>query len=103
AAGNPVVVLQEIGLFPGVPEWHYAVINGFDYPSGTLYLRSGTKRRLEMPFTAFERTWMKSGYWAEVVTLPDRIPVTATEESWLRALLAFARVESGEPLTRGYA
>jgi len=103
AAGNPVVVLQEIGLFPGVPEWHYAVINGFDYPSGTLYLRSGTKRRQEMPFTAFERTWMKSGYWAEVVTPPDRIPVTATEESWLRALLAFARVESGEPLTRGYA
>jgi hypothetical protein len=103
AAGNPVVVLQEIGLFPGVPEWHYAVINGFDYPSGTLYLRSGTNPRQQMPFTYFERTWMKSKYWSMVVTPPDRIPVTATEDGWMRSLLAFARVEHGEALTRGYA
>lgn len=103
AAGNPVVVLQEIGLFPGVPDWHYAVVNGFDHPSGTIYLRSGTNPRQEMPFTYFERTWMKSHYWAMVTTPPDRIPVTATEEGWMRALLAFARVEQGEPLKRGYA
>jgi hypothetical protein len=103
AAGNPVVVLQEIGLFPGIADWHYAVINGFDYPSGTLYLRSGTNPRQKMPFTYFERTWMKSDYWAMVVTPPDRIPATATEDGWLRALLAFARVEQGDPLTRGYA
>jgi hypothetical protein len=103
AAGNPVIVLQEIGLFPGVPDWHYAVVNGFDYPSGTLYLRSGTDPRQQMPFTYFERTWMKSNYWAMVATPPDRIPATATEDGWLRALIAFARVERGEPLTRGYA
>lgn len=103
AAGNPVLVLQEIGLFPGVPDWHYAVVNGFDYASGTLYLRSGTDPRQKMPFTYFERTWMKSGYWAMVVTPPDRIPATATEEAWLKALVAFGRVEQGEPLTRGYA
>lgn len=103
ASGNPVVVLQEIGLFPGVPDWHYAVVNGFDHPSGTIYLRSGTNPRQEMPFTYFERTWMKSHYWAMVVTPPDRIPATATEDGWMRALLAFAHVEHGEPLTRGYA
>ncbi len=103
AAGNPVVVLQEIGLFPGVPEWHYAVVNGFDYASGTLFLRSGTEPRQQMPFTYFERTWMKSGYWAMVVTPPERIPATAAEDAWLKALVAFGRVEHGEPLTRGYA
>lgn len=103
ASGNPVVVLQEIGYLPLVPKWHYAVVNGFDYPSGTVWLRSGTERRQAMPFTAFERTWMKSGYWAMVVTAPDRIPVTATEQGWLAAVLAFARSEQGEPLTRAYA
>jgi len=102
AAGNPVVVLQEIGLFPGLPDWHYAVVNGFDYPSGTVYLRSGTDPRQKMPFTYFERTWMKSNYWAMVATPPDRIPATATEDGWLRALIAFSRTEQGEPLTRGY-
>ncbi len=103
AAGTPVVVLQEIGYLPLIPTWHYAVVNGFDYPSGTVWLRSGTERRRAMPFTAFERTWMKSGYWAMVVSEPDRIPVTATEQAWLAAVLAFARSEQGDPLTRAYA
>lgn len=103
AAGNPVVVLQDIGYLPLRPQWHYAVVNGFDYPSGTIWLRSGTQPRRAMPFTAFERTWMKGGYWAMVATPPDRIPATATEDAWLAAVLAFARLEQGEALTRAYA
>jgi tetratricopeptide (TPR) repeat protein len=100
AAGNPVIVLQDVG--PLFTQWHYAVVNGFDYPSGTLYLRSGTKPRQEMPFTAFEREWMKSSYWAMVVMPPDRIPATATEESWMNAVLAMARVSSAEAATQAY-
>ncbi len=73
AAGNPVLVLQDVGVL--FTQWHYAVVNGFDYPSGTVWLRSGTLARQEMPFTYFERTWLKSGYWAMVVVPPDRIPV----------------------------
>ncbi|HZY20411.1 MAG TPA: PA2778 family cysteine peptidase [Ramlibacter sp.] len=90
AAGNPVVVLQDVGLFG--TRWHYAVVTGFDYPSGTVLLRSGTQARREMPFTAFERSWMASGYWAMVVMPPDRIPATATEDAWLNAVLAMGRV-----------
>jgi hypothetical protein len=101
AAGNPVVVLQDVG--PMFTQWHYAVVNGFDYPSGTVYLRSGTKRRQEMPFTAFEREWMKSRYWAMVVTPPDRIPVTATQESWMSAVLAMARSGGAEAASKAYA
>jgi tetratricopeptide (TPR) repeat protein len=100
AAGNPVVVLQDIG--PMFTQWHYAVLAGFDYPSGTLFLRSGTKARQEMPFTAFEREWMKSGYWAMVVTPPDRIPVTATEEGWMAAVLAMARSGDGDSAAKAY-
>ena len=101
AAGNPVVVLQDVGLL--FTQWHYAVVNGFDYPSGTLWLRSGTQPRREMPFSGFERSWMKGGYWAMVVTPPDRIPVTATEDGWMSAVLALARVDRGDAVTRAYA
>jgi hypothetical protein len=94
AAGNPVIVLQDVG--PLFAQWHYAVLTGFDYPSGTLYFHSGYSERLEMPFTAFERDWMKSGYWAMVVTPPDRIPATATEDGWNKAVLAMARVAPGD-------
>lgn len=100
AAGNPVLVLQDVG--PVVTQWHYAVVNGFDYPSGTVYLRSGTQRRQEMPFTAFERSWMKSGYWSMVALPPDRIPVTATEEGWMTAVLAMARVAEPAAAVQAY-
>jgi hypothetical protein len=100
AAGNPVIVLQDIGMM--FTEWHYAVVNGFDYPSGTLYLRSGKTAREQVPFTFFERTWIKSGYWAMVVTPPDRIPVTATEDGWIAAVLAMTRTGSAEAATLAY-
>ncbi|HKB54982.1 MAG TPA: PA2778 family cysteine peptidase, partial [Ramlibacter sp.] len=101
AAGNPVVVLQDVG--PLFTQWHYAVVNGFDYPSGTILLRSGTQLRQEMPFTYFERTWIKGGYWAMVAMPPDRIPVTATEDGWMAAVLAMARVNKGDAATQAYA
>jgi tetratricopeptide (TPR) repeat protein len=91
AAGNPVLVLQDTGVGP-VTNWHYAVVVGFDYPAGELYLRSGETRRLAIPFTVFEYTWQKSNYWAMVTTPPDRVPVTASEPAWLVAIAAMERV-----------
>ena len=102
-AGNPVIVLQDVGLMLIIPQWHYAVVNGFDYSSGSIFLRSGTDPRKEMPFTYFERTWMKSGYWAMVAVPPDRVPVTATPERWIEALLAFSRSADAASVTRAYA
>ena len=100
AAGNPVLVLQDVGML--LSQWHYAVVNGFDYSTGSLFLRSGLQRRQEMPFSFFERTWLPGGYWAMVVTQPDRIPVTATEERWLEALLGLARGGDADATVRGY-
>ncbi|MDB5945639.1 MAG: bacteriocin-processing peptidase family protein [Ramlibacter sp.] len=100
AAGNPVIVLQDVGEF--FTQWHYAVLAGFDYDKGDLYLRSGTEQRLVLPFTFFERTWLKSGYWAMVVTPPDRIPVTATEPGWINAMVALERTGNREATIAGY-
>ena len=91
AAGNPVLVLQDTGVGP-VTNWHYAVVVGFDYPAGELYLRSGETRRLAVPFTVFEYTWKKSNYWAMVTLPPNRIPVTAAESAYLVAIAAMERV-----------
>jgi hypothetical protein len=99
-AGHPVLVLQDVGVL--LPQWHYAVVNGFDYETGTLFLRSGLQRRQEMPFSFFERTWVPGGHWAMVVTPPDRIPVTATEDRWLEALLGLARGGDAAATLRGY-
>jgi tetratricopeptide (TPR) repeat protein len=90
AAGTPVIVLQNLGVFTS--GWHYAVAIGYDYPGGTLVLRSGTQERDVMPFAAHEVVWMRSNYWAMVAVPPGRIPATAEENSWLGAIAAFERV-----------
>jgi hypothetical protein len=103
AAGHPVVVLQDVGLMtPLMAEWHYAVVNGFDYATGSIYLRSGLQVRQEMPFSYFERTWLAGKYWAMVVTTPDDIPATATESRWLEALLGLARGGDHAAAARAY-
>lgn len=94
AAGNPVIVLQDNGI-GFLNKWHYAVVVGFDYPAGELYLRSGETKRLAIPFTIFEYTWKKSGYWAMLTLPPGRIPASAGEADYLAAIVAMERV--GEP------
>jgi len=92
AAGNPVIVLQNLGFKDG---WHYAVAVGYDYDWGKLYLRSGETRRRVMSFFVHEFTWMRGGYWAMVALPPDRIPATADEDRWLSAVAAVERIDPG--------
>jgi hypothetical protein len=89
AAGTPVVVLQNLGVFSS--GWHYAVAVGYNYERGTLVLRSGTQEREVMPFGVHEIVWMRGGYWAMVTVPPDKIPATADENRWLAAIAALER------------
>ena len=100
AAGTPVIVLQNMGVF--FEGWHYAVAMGYDYPLGTLVLRSGTIERDVLPFAAHEILWMRSGHWAMVAVLPDRIPATAEEKSWLNAIAAFERAGNSRGARTAY-
>lgn len=84
AAGNPVLVLQNLA-FDRWPQWHFAVVVGYDLATQTLVLRSGTTRRWTGTFSQFERSWAKGNRWAVVTVEPDRLPKTAQETIWLRA------------------
>jgi len=80
AAGNPVVVLQNLAL-DWYPAWHYAVAIGYDLKAQRITLRSGTERRLQMPLDTFEHTWRRSGYWAMLALPPRRGPPTSARSS----------------------
>jgi hypothetical protein len=101
-AGTPVITMQDYGMWP-LHYWHYAVVVGYDRATGKAVLRSGEKRRLEIPFAVLEYTWKESAYWAMVAVPPDRVPVTATEAGWLQAVLAMARVADRPSARRAYA
>lgn len=84
AAGNPVLVLQNLA-FDRWPQWHFAVVVGYDLSSQTIILRSGTTERWMGSFRQFERSWAKGDRWAVVTVKPDQLPRTAEETVWLKA------------------
>jgi len=102
AAGNPVIVLQDFGIWP-ISIWHYSVVVGYDRSRGQVILRSGTKPRPPMPFAVLEYIWKESEYWAMVTVPPERIPATATESEYAAAIAAMARVGGARAATRAYA
>lgn len=102
AAGNPVLVLQNLSL-PIAPKWHYAVAIGYDLVRGDIILRSGTTERLVMRMSTFENTWARSGYWGMVTLAPGALPVTAAEATVLDALVAFEKRNPPAAARKTYA
>jgi tetratricopeptide (TPR) repeat protein len=102
AAGNPVVVLQNLGL-NWYQVWHYAVVIGYDLEKEEVFLRSGSNQRLALPFTTFENTWARSQYWAMVALPPALIPQTATPENYIQSVAALQHSSSKTDAWPSYA
>ena len=102
AAGNPVLVLQDLGAL-GIRRWHFAVVIGFDSDRDILILRSGTERRHIDTRDRFLRSWQASQNWAAVITSPDQPPATATGDGFIRALTATERYLSPELVASAHA
>lgn len=94
AAGHPVLVLQNLGL-ELAPQWHYAVVIGYDRGARELVLRSGREARRRVSFATFERTWARTDHWALAILPPERLPATAGAADLLPAAAALER--SGRP------
>lgn len=86
ASGRPVLVLLNLGL-KRMPVWHYAVVVGYDADAGRVILRSGEEPRRRERLRRFLRQWQLADQWAFVATRPGEIPVTATPDAYLRALV----------------
>ncbi len=102
AAGNPVLVLQNLGL-SWVPRWHYAVAIGYDLDARTLILRSGTQARRVTDFSVFERSWARSERWAMLVVPPDRVPPSIGLIAYTQAAHALERTGHTEAARQAYA
>jgi tetratricopeptide (TPR) repeat protein len=102
AAGNPVFVLQNLGL-DSVPVWHYEVVVGYDFEERIVILRSGVNARVLRSFALFEKTWQRADHWALVVVPVDSIPVTAGADAYLGAVTGLEEVGRIESANHAYA
>lgn len=95
AAGNPVLVLQNLGL-SWAPQWHYAVVIGFDLNKEEIILRSGTVSRHITNMDTFELTWARGQHWAIVVMPAETLPATADAEKYLRTVVALENIKANQ-------
>ena len=91
AAGNPVVVLQNLGLAVR-PVWHYAVAIGYSLPRRELVLRSGPQLRQRLDLGLFESSWADGDRWGFVVMPVGVWPATAEVQQVVDACIGFERV-----------
>lgn len=75
-AGNPVLVMQNL-RFGWWPQWHFAVVMGFDARDRNIILHTDTRQRHEESLEVFMATWNRAENWAAVMLPPDRLPASA--------------------------
>ncbi|MBE0615929.1 MAG: PA2778 family cysteine peptidase [Burkholderiales bacterium] len=103
AAGNAVIVLQNLGLFASRPYWHYAVVTGYDLTKNEIVLHSGSKAHRAMSLGLFEFLWMDGGHWAMVSLPPRRAPASAREAPYAGAAVALEKTGHPKEAHQAYA
>ena len=101
AAGNPVFVLQNLGL-DSIPVWHYEVVIGYDFAERAVILRSGLNPRVLRPFSVFEQTWKRAGFWALAIVDASRIPASVEVDAYLDSVIAMEEVGRTESAHQAY-
>ncbi|MFN7505562.1 MAG: PA2778 family cysteine peptidase, partial [Limnobacter sp.] len=90
-AGAPVVVLLNLAL-PMTPQWHYAVVIGYEPVSDSMILRSGPKERELIPLATFLKLWERSENWAfTVIKTTVEPPRYVNAQGYLNSTVALER------------
>ncbi|MDE1464494.1 PA2778 family cysteine peptidase [Spartinivicinus poritis] len=100
-AGHPVLVMLNLG-YSWYPQWHYAVVVGFEWSEKQVVLRSEQHKRYKMPLALFGKTWSRAKYWGLVALPPDRLPASANPLAYLKAAQSLEQVNQREAAIMAY-
>ncbi len=84
AAGHPVIVFENLGL-SWIPQWHFALVYGYDLPSRELILHTGPYEHHHLGIDDFEKSWKLANEWGLVVLPPNQLSATANEVAHVKA------------------
>jgi tetratricopeptide (TPR) repeat protein len=93
----PIIVLQNNSI-AWLPQWHYAVVIGYDLGSGEVILHSGVTKAHRLNFATFERTWQRGNYWLLAMLPPDKTSAQLEPFIYTKAsqdLLNTQQIDSG--------
>lgn len=84
AGGFPVLVMQNLG-FSWRPQWHFAVVIGYDLDTQSMILRSGPTPRYTIPLSLFLKTWKRANYWGMTALSPENLPANLKADTFIQA------------------
>lgn len=87
SAGHPVIVFENLGL-DWYPQWHYALVLGFDFPNQEVIMHSGHTPYLHESMKVFENSWKLSDYWALVILPLGELASSGNEREHVKAAVA---------------
>lgn len=90
-SGYPVIVFENLGI-KWAPQWHYALITGYDLEKRTLTLHSGPNPNDIIEISEFELSWKLANYWGLVILRPDELSTSADEVTHLRTAAALEKI-----------
>ena len=100
-AGHPVIVFENLGV-SWLPQWHYAVVYGFDLNKKKILMHSGPKQHTTQNLKDFERDWSLGEYWGLVILKPGDLALSATEFQNVSAAAALENLRFFEAAERSY-
>lgn len=101
AANNPVIVFQNLAL-SWAPQWHYALVVGYNLTEKKIILHSGNHPYIKVDISDFEYTWKLADNWGLVVLSPDKLSASATETDHVKAAVVLEQIKKSDDATASY-
>jgi hypothetical protein len=101
SAGHPVIVFENLAL-DWAPQYHYAVVYGYDLDQEHVIMHSGPEAGKKWDLRKFERSWMLGDYWGLVVLPPGELAATGTELAHVTAAVGLEQALKLEAAEKSY-
>lgn len=101
AAGHPVIVFENLSV-SWLPQWHYAVVFGYDLPRQKAIMHSGPEASKQWDLRVFERSWKLGNYWGLVVLEPGQLAATVKEGEQAKAAAALEQIGKFSEAEKAY-
>ncbi len=101
AAGHPVIIFENLSL-SWAPQWHYALVLGFDLVKQEIILHSGHDPYYHWDLSKFERSWMLGEYWGLVILPPGELAVVAGELANVTAAVGLEQAQKMPEAEKSY-
>ncbi len=101
AAGHPVIVFENLSV-SWLPQWHYAIVFGYDLSRQKVVMHSGPEAFKQWDLRKFERSWRLGKYWGLVILAPGSLAASADELAHVRATAALEQIGKIDEAKKSY-